>query len=139
MKEVKTLAKDLTKDLPRSPYTRIGEFAILGRTIDKCRSSLAGMEGEYLFNDPLDRKLFVFKGLDADEFKNYVATGASDEEIGEWVNKNGLPKTFGEIKGWSDSLNVRFGGIIKADRETYEHKKEEVIVEEYKPQKFYID
>ncbi len=95
--------KDLTKEAPRSPYEKVGGFAILGRTIDKCRASLAGTIGEYHFNCPVDNMLFGFKGIDAEAFKTLVATGASDEEITTWVKSEGLPKTDEEIETWSDS------------------------------------
>ena len=32
--------KDLTKEAPRSPKTKLGGFVILARTIDKCRALL---------------------------------------------------------------------------------------------------
>jgi hypothetical protein len=34
--------KDLMKEPPRSPKTRVGGYAILGRTIDKCGALLGG-------------------------------------------------------------------------------------------------
>src|SRR4029077_20935443 len=46
--------KDLTKEPPRSPKTRVGGYVILGRTIDKCRALLWGNIGEYHFDCPLD-------------------------------------------------------------------------------------
>ena len=51
-KEVK--GKDLTKEAPRSPRVRIGGYAILARTYDKCRALLWGNIGEYHFDCPLD-------------------------------------------------------------------------------------
>lgn len=39
MNENKT-GKDLTKEAPRSANDRIGGFAIIARTIDKCRAML---------------------------------------------------------------------------------------------------
>lgn len=100
--------KDLTKEAPRSPYERINGFAILARTIDKCRAVLGNVNGEYHFNCPLDKMLFSFKGIDAEEFKTFVATGASDEQIGEWVKSNGTEKTDEEIANWSDAFKSDF-------------------------------
>lgn len=101
-------SKDLAVEAPRSPYERINGFAILARTIDKCRSVIADTAGEYHFNCPLDKTLFEFKGINADEFKSYVETGASDDEIGVWVMKNGVEKTEDEIKNWSDHFRTDF-------------------------------
>ncbi len=59
----KVIGKDLTKEAPRSPRIRVGGYAILGRTIDKCRALVAGNIGEYHFDCPLDNMLFGFKGV----------------------------------------------------------------------------
>jgi hypothetical protein len=93
--------KDLTKEAPRSAYVEIGGFAILGRTIDKCRAKLWGNIGEYHFDCPLDNQLFSFKGIKGDDFKAFVEEGHSDEEIGRWVKEHGTPKTDEEIAEWS--------------------------------------
>jgi hypothetical protein len=96
-------AKDLTKEAPRSPYEKVGGFAVLGRTIDKCRGSIAGTIGEYHFNCPVDNMLFSFKDINAEDFRALVAGGASDAEIAEWVTSTGSPKTAEEIEEWSES------------------------------------
>jgi hypothetical protein len=76
-----TKGKDLTKEPPRSPKVRVGGYAILGRTIDKCRALLWGNLGEYHFDCPLDNMLFGFKGIKGHDFKAFVETGASDDDI----------------------------------------------------------
>lgn len=100
--------KDLTKVAPRSAYERIGGFAIIARTIDKCQALLAGNIGEFHFDCPLDNMLFSFKGIKGADFKAYVAEGHTDEEIAEWVKKSGTPKTDEEIKAWSDAFKSDF-------------------------------
>ncbi len=104
----KIIAKDLTKVAPRSAYERIGGFAIIARTIDKCRATLEGKNGEYHFDCPLDNVLFGFKGIKGDVFKAYVAEGHSDEEIASWLKTVGTPKTDAEIKAWSDAFKTDF-------------------------------
>lgn len=101
-------AKDLTKVAPRSPYEKIGGFAILARAIDKCRASIAGTNGEYNFDCPVDNALFSFKGINGSDFKAYVAEGHSDLEIVEWVKGNGIKKTDQEIQIWSDAFKSDF-------------------------------
>ncbi len=98
--------KDLTKESPRSPHERLGGFVILARTMDKCRATIAGTNGEYHFDCPLDNSLFSFKGIKGSDFKKFVETGASDTEITEWVKKNGSSKTDVEIKQWSDTAEA---------------------------------
>jgi hypothetical protein len=100
----KVAGKDLTKEAPRSPRIRVGGYAILGRTIDKCRALVAGNLGEYHFDCPLDNTLFGFKGVKGDDFKAQIENGASDQEIVEWLNRNGEQKTAEEIKRWSDEV-----------------------------------
>jgi hypothetical protein len=101
-----TNAKDLTKVAPRSAKERLGGFAVIARTIDKCRAHIAGTIGEYHFDCPVDNMLFGFMGTDSKAFRDYVATGASDDEIVAWVRANGAPKTDEEIKVWGDQAVV---------------------------------
>ena len=103
MSTITIQAKDLRKEAPRSPRIRLGGYAILGRTIDKCRAFLAGTIGDYHFDCPLDNQLFGFKGITGEDFKREAEQGATDEALIEWVDKNGVPKTPAEIKDWSDS------------------------------------
>ncbi len=96
--------KDLTKEAPRSPRVRIGGYAILGRTLDKCRALIAGNIGEYHFDCPLDNMLFGFKGVKGDDFKAEVEKGASDQEMAKWLDTHGERKTPDEVKRWSDEV-----------------------------------
>ncbi len=99
-------AKDLTKEPPRSLCERIGGYAVLARMADKGRATLSGTAGEYHFNCPLDNMLFSFKGVQAEDVKNLLASGATDEQIAAWFDENGIPKTADEIKAWSDSVEA---------------------------------
>ena len=102
----KIAGKDLTREAPRSPRIRVGGYAILGRTIDKCRALVAGDIGEYHFDCPLDNTLFGFKGVKGDDFKAQIENGASDQEMVEWLNRNGEKKTPEEIKRWCEKVEV---------------------------------
>src|SRR5207237_1994344 len=98
----KVTGKDLKKEAPRSPRIRVGGYAILGRTIDKCRALVAGNIGEYHIDCPLDNMLFGFKVVEGDDFKAQIEQGASDQDMVEWLNRNGAKKTTEEIKRWED-------------------------------------
>jgi hypothetical protein len=98
--------KDLTKESPRSPHIRVGGFAILGRTIDKCRALVAGNIGEYHFDCPLDNTLFGFKGVKGDDFKAQIEQGASDQEMVEWLNHSGEKKTPDETRRWAEEVEA---------------------------------
>jgi hypothetical protein len=102
--EQKVTAKDLTKEPPRSPKALLGGYPILGRTLDKCRALLAGSIGEYDFDCPLDNALFGWKRMSGDSFKAQVATGASDEEMVQWLESHGRPKTAEEKAKWAEAV-----------------------------------
>ena len=76
---------DLTQRPPRSPRTRLGGFVLLPRILDKGRATLAGRNGEYKYNCPLDEHFFGFLGIEADALKSELATGKGDGEILEWI------------------------------------------------------
>src|SRR5438046_6038910 len=98
----KVTGKNLEREAPRSPRIRVGGYAILGRTIDKCRALVAGNIWEYHFDCPVDNMLFGFKGVKGADFKAQIENGASDQETVEWLNRNGEKKTPDEIKRWGD-------------------------------------
>ena len=100
------VGKDLTKEAPRSPRIRVGGYAILGRTIDKCRALVAGNIGEYHFDCPLDNTLFGFKVVKGADFKAQIDNGASDQQMAEWLDQNGEKKTPEEIKHWGDEAEA---------------------------------
>ena len=79
--------KDLTKEAPRSPKTRLGDYLILARTLDKCRASLLGIEGDFRFGCPMDQEFFHEAGIEKEEFETFVATGATDEEVASWIKR----------------------------------------------------
>jgi hypothetical protein len=96
-----TQAKDLSREAPRSPRVRLGGYVLMARMIDKGRATLNGTNGEYHFNCPVDNMLFSFKGVNGDEVRQVLASGATDDEIVAWFNAHGLPKSNAEIKAWS--------------------------------------
>jgi hypothetical protein len=101
-------APDLTKQSPRSARVRLGGYALLPRTLDKGRATIARKNGEYHYDCPLDQRLFEFAGLSADALKKQLAAGKCDGEILEWVRKNAKHKhTDAEVIAWSDWLEKR--------------------------------
>jgi hypothetical protein len=97
-------AKDLTKEPPRSPRERLGDYVILARTLDKGRALLAGNIGEYHFDCPLDNMLFSFKGVTGDEVKKLLEAGATDEDVLAWLATHGTPKSHEEISAWASQV-----------------------------------
>ena len=100
--KVKTLAKDLTQDYPRSPRAVLGGYVLAARALDKCRAELNGTIGEYDFNCPLDKRFFEFAEINADEFQVYIAEGHSDDEVGEWIKTHAKQKDREEVVVWNN-------------------------------------
>lgn len=99
-------AKNLTKEPPRSPRSRLGGYVIMARMADKGRADLASNVGEYHFACPLDQMLFDLKGVQAGDVKKLLASGAGDEQIVNWFDEHGTQRTAEEIKGWSDGVEA---------------------------------
>jgi hypothetical protein len=100
-------APDLRTGFPRSPNTSLGFYVLLPRIIDKCRATVAGTNGEYNYNCPLDRQFFDFTEVDAEQFKAQVAAGKSDEELLAWVQANSCQRSEEAIKAWSYRMRWR--------------------------------
>ena len=97
-------AKSLTQEPPRSPRQRLSDYALMARMIDKGRADLQGNVGEYHYACPLDQMLFEFKGVNADEVKKLLASGATDEQVVTWFGSHGTARTAEEIKTWSNGV-----------------------------------
>ncbi len=96
-------APDLTQRAPRSMRCRLGGYVILPRMLDKCRAELAGKNGEYHYNCPMDQHFLNFAGIDPAGLKAEVAAGKGDWEILEWVQAHSkTPRNPWEIQQWSD-------------------------------------
>jgi hypothetical protein len=102
--KLKLLAKDLTKDFPRSPRETLAGYVIAARAVDKCRAVLAGTGGEYHSGCPVDAMFLDFAGIPYDKFREFVATGATDAEIAEWVQSNAKKRPRIEIIRWNNDL-----------------------------------
>lgn len=99
-------AKDLTKEYPRSPRDTLAGYVIAARMLDKCRAVLAGTAGEYHFDCPLDNQFLGFAGIAANEFKAFVATGATDAEVAAWIEQHSKIKERPEIVAWNNKLRA---------------------------------
>jgi hypothetical protein len=99
----KISAPDLTKRAPRSPRCRLGGYALLPRMLDKGRAEIAGTNGEFHFNCPLDQHIINFVGIDPAALREQLAAGQGDGEILEWIKANGkCQRNPWEIEQWSE-------------------------------------
>jgi hypothetical protein len=108
MSKSKINAPDLTQHPPRSPRCRLGGYAGLPRMLDKGRATIAGKNGEYNYDCPLDQRILSFLGIAAKALKAELAAGKSDGEILAWINANAKNKpSEWEIEQWSSYLERR--------------------------------
>jgi len=89
--KLEKLAKDLRKEEPRPAHVKLANFEMAARTLDKCRASLLGIEGEYRFGCPMDQEFFQEAVINEEDFKAFVATGASDQEVADWLAQHASP------------------------------------------------
>jgi hypothetical protein len=71
--------------------------------LDKCRATLAGQNGEYHFNCPIDQYFLSFTGIDPEALKAEVAKGLGDGEVLDWIQAN-TKRIPSEIAQWSSFM-----------------------------------
>lgn len=103
---------DLAEHPPRSPRVKLGGYVHLPRLLDKARAFLAGKQGGFHYNCPLDQRFFAFTGINADALLAEIKTGKTDGQILDWVNAQ-APRQPWEIARWSDWLSQL--GVGSAD------------------------
>jgi hypothetical protein len=82
---VNRFTPDLTQHAPRSPRVKLGGYVHLPRLLDKARAVLAGKQGEFHYNCPLDQRFFGFTGIAPDALLAEIKTGKSDGQVLAWV------------------------------------------------------
>ena len=95
-------APDLTRHPPRSPRTRLGGFVHFPRLIDKARATVAGTNGDFHYDCPVDHHFWAFTGIKPAAFMQAIKSGQGDGELLAYVLANAKPKRNGsEIAAWS--------------------------------------
>jgi hypothetical protein len=120
---------DLTEHPPRSPRTQLGGYVHLPRLLDKARAFVAGKQGEYHFNCPLDKHFFAFTGINSEAMLAEVKRGRSDSEMLKWVREH-TSRLPSEIAAWSVWMATHgpggneghewFGEVIKKNGEEHD-------------------
>jgi hypothetical protein len=119
--KLRLLAKDLTKAYPRSPRETLAGYLLAARLLDKCRALLNGTQGEYIYDCPLDRWFFEFTGIDSNQLKDFVATGATDPEAAQWITQHAQPRPRVEIIKWNNHLrDLRVSELPDQTQEFFE-------------------
>jgi hypothetical protein len=125
LEKVKLLARDLRggKQFPRSPREPLAGYVLAARTLDKCRAALIGWQGEYHSNCPLDQRWLKFAEIDYAEYRLIVASGATDEEVAEWIEKHAKQRSRADIVVWNNKeRDLRLSDLspeLQEDMEDY--------------------
>lgn len=98
---------DLRRQPPRSPREKSAGYVHLGRMLDKCRATLLGMQGEYIYPCPMDQRLLDFAGFTAEQFTEAVKQTASDAKLVEWFRKTAKPHGEAELEEFNQMILTR--------------------------------
>lgn len=93
---------DLTKEYPRSVYSKWQGVVQLGRTVDKGKAVAHGNIGEYHYNCPMDQAVFAFLGMDHEQLLDAIKRAKSDAEIETYTRTFVNKKTPSEIEQWNN-------------------------------------
>jgi hypothetical protein len=105
--KVKKLAPNLARGFPRSPRATLGGYVLAGRAVDKCRADLAGTIGDYHFDCPLDNMFLGFAGLKGSDLRDFLATGADDKAVAQWIEQHAQKRPRVEIIKWNNDLRYK--------------------------------
>ncbi|MCX6343848.1 MAG: DUF5069 domain-containing protein [Armatimonadetes bacterium] len=119
--KVRLLARDLRdeKEFPRSPRETLGGYVLAARAVDKCRSFLVDLNGEYHSNCPVDQIWLKFSEIGYDVFRDFVATGATDEEIAAWIGENAKQRPRPDIIIWNNQQRDTRISDLPVDTQVY--------------------
>lgn len=106
LEKIKLMARDLRerKEFPRSPRETLASYVLAARAVDKCRAVLVGWGGEYHSNCPLDQMWLKFAEINYADFRAFVASGATDDEIVTWIGEHAQKRPRTEIIAWNNKL-----------------------------------
>ena len=86
--KLEALAKNLEREEPRHANEELAGFKGAARCLDKCRATLVGRNGDFRYGCPMDQMFFEEAGIDSADFKEFVATGAADTEVEDWLRQH---------------------------------------------------
>jgi len=98
----------MVKQLPRSPYDRLGGYVHLPRLIDKARLHRRGLlEGYNYKTVGFDKHLLEFLKIDPDAFEKVANEQEDDATILDWIVNNSVSHTPDEIEQWNQAMISR--------------------------------
>ncbi|MGH7164020.1 MAG: DUF5069 domain-containing protein [Nitrospiraceae bacterium] len=97
---------DLRAHYPRSPREKLAGYVHLPRMIDKCRATLGGTQGEYIYPCPMDERLLEFAGMNPEQLTEAVRR-KDDAAVAEWFKKTANPHSAADMEQWNAAFLTR--------------------------------
>jgi hypothetical protein len=94
---------DLRTKPPRSVHDRLGGYVHLARMLDKCRATLVGTQGEYIYPCPMDQRLLKFAAIAPEQFTEMVRNH-TDEEVAQAFQQHAAKHSHAEIESWNRTM-----------------------------------
>ena len=97
------------KQVPRSPYERLGGYVHLPRLIDKARLHRKGLLDGYNYKTVgFDKHLLAFLKLDPDQFEEAANRLEDDAAILDWIEARAEKHSPDEIEEWNQAMISRY-------------------------------
>jgi hypothetical protein len=109
---------DLINGYPRSVKDKLAGVVMLARATDKGAAVLAGTNGEYNYECPMDKAVFGFLEIDADKYLDVIKHAKSPEEIEAYAKQFTAKKTPAEIDEWNANF-LNYAPAPGSDGEKY--------------------
>ena len=97
------------KQVPRSPYEKLGGYVHLPRLIDKAKLHRQGLLDGYNYKTiGFDKHLLAFLKLDPDEFEEAANRLETDEAILTWIDERAAKHSPEAIDEWNQAMISRY-------------------------------
>jgi len=98
----------MQKQLPRSPYAKLGGYVHLPRLIDKAKLHRKGLLDGYNYKTTgFDKHLLAFLKVNPDAFEDAANHLDDDQAILEWLQQHGSKHTDDAIEQWNQAMISR--------------------------------
>ncbi|CAA9266092.1 MAG: hypothetical protein AVDCRST_MAG42-3198 [uncultured Chthoniobacterales bacterium] len=97
------------KQVPRSPYEKLGGYVHLPRLIDKAKLHRKGLLDGYNYKSVgFDKHLLAFLKIDPDEFEAAANRLDDDAAILSWIEEHAVKHSPEEIEEWNHAMVSRY-------------------------------
>ena len=98
------LKRDLTTSYPRSVRDKYLGLVQLGRGVDKGIATANGLNGEYMFDCPMDRGVLGFLGVDGSVLLEVIKSAQSEADIEAYLKPFVAKKSAQEIASFNEEF-----------------------------------